>query len=383
MYKPVILIGNGVRNSKIVVEHLLSLNIPVLTTWMAMDLVPENSPVFCGRPGIIGQRAANIINQKADALFCFGVRLDAGQIAYNYDNYAPGAKKYVFDTDQAELDKLPQTWKKYKIDFSQPLIEQGFFGAIYDLIPLYPNNEWLTWSKNLYNRFRPELDSIETKKDFIDPFKFINELSDLCTEDDVISPGSSGQAAEIFMQTFKVKKGQRVTCVSTIGAMGADIPMAIGACLASGKKRTICVTGDGGFMVNIHELEVVRRLNLPIKFFILNNRGYGSVRVMQTSRFGNKVGCDKESGFTTPELFSVSESYGISYNSPYRGQIFDNHYIRRSFTNLVTPMIFELFIDPDFKQFPKVLSPNMKIDSLEDMTPKIPDLQELMEWGNV
>src|SRR3990172_6171723 len=97
MNKPVILLGNGCRNSPDLVAHLCNLNIPILTTWMAADLIPEDHPAFCGRPGIYGQRAANIIQQKATHLYAFGARLDEQQVAYRYDRFAPWAWKYIYD----------------------------------------------------------------------------------------------------------------------------------------------------------------------------------------------------------------------------------------------------------------------------------------------
>src|SRR3990172_6274993 len=115
MNKPVILLGNGCRNSPDLVAHLCNLNIPVLTTWMAADLIPEDHPAFCGRPGIFGQRAANIILQKADEIRCFGARLDGEQVAYDYERFAPNAKrKYFADTDIAECARM----KTYEWDVS-------------------------------------------------------------------------------------------------------------------------------------------------------------------------------------------------------------------------------------------------------------------------
>src|ERR1051325_6559859 len=78
-------------------------------------------------------------------------------------------------------------------------------------------------------------------------------------------------------------------------------PAAIGACLASGRKPTICVDGDGGFQMNIQELETVRRLNLPIKFFVMNNDGYASIRTSQKNYFGKLTGADATSGLTLPD----------------------------------------------------------------------------------
>src|SRR5512146_3262354 len=112
MYKPVILLGNGCRNNPALVRYLCGLGVPVLTTWMAADLVAEDSPVFCGRPGTVGQRAANIIVQKADDICIFGARLDGATVGYRLDNLAPNAEIYVYDVDHAELAKLPQRFHK-------------------------------------------------------------------------------------------------------------------------------------------------------------------------------------------------------------------------------------------------------------------------------
>lgn len=360
--RPVILLGNGVRGGKLV-NYLCSIGVPVLTTWMGIDLVPEDSPVFCGRPGVLGQRAANIIQQKATQLYCFGARLDTGQVAYSYDNFAPNAIKHIYDVDQAELDKLPEHWHKHLVDLDKQYAEP---------VPL-GDRAWLKWCQDLYQDLRPELESTG-ETEYVDPFEFISKLSDLCTSDDIIAMGSSGQAAEIFMQTFKVKKGQRIFNISTSGPMGADIPMAIGACIASGGKRTICVTGDGGFMLNVQELEVVYRLDLPIKFFVMRNEGYGSIRTMQDLRFGKRVGCDAESGFTLPDLSSVANSYDLTHITLHNNSSLNvlGKYLSEGFD------IFSLSINPSFAQFPKVMSPNLKADPMEDMTPKLSNLKELM-----
>ena len=97
MLRPVMLLGNGLRCNPGLVEALCQLKVPVLTTWQGADLVPEDSPVFCGRPGVIGQRAANIIQQKADVLMCIGARLDMEQLAHSLPDFAPRALKIMID----------------------------------------------------------------------------------------------------------------------------------------------------------------------------------------------------------------------------------------------------------------------------------------------
>ena len=366
MNKPVILLGNGMRNNPVLLSILFNLGVPVLATWMAADLIPEDDPVFCGRPGVYGQRAANIILQKADILMCFGARLDEQTVCYRYDNFAPRAHKYVWDIDRAELDKLPETWVKIQGEVN-----------LHDLTRNEKRNrdfDWLNWCKALYHRFRPELEGLEDVG-FVDPFAFVSALSDYARPDDIIVAGA-GKAGEILMQSFKVKAGQRVQTLATCGAMGYDIPLSIGACLASG-RRVLCVTGDGGFMLNVNELEVIRRLKLPIQFFVHSNNGYASIRMMQMMRFGGHVvGANPETGFTIPSLAEIADCYGLSYQCIQT--------MERPYT--FDAQIVELMVDPDYVQVPRVATSmaggKFSQDDMSDMTPKLPadELEEIMGW---
>lgn len=368
MYKPVILLGNGIRNNPALIEHLCSLNVPVLTTWMACDLLPEDHLAFCGRPGILGQRAANIIQQKATDLYCFGARLDGEQVFYDYDAFAPNASKRVMDVDQAELDKLPNDWIKVQSDLEDRYLLTRDIGS---------NPSWLAWCKALYDRFRPELDGCDKVGKFVDPFAFIQKLHEYSQSEDVFAIGSSGNPATTFLQTYKVKAGQRVSNVCSIGCMGADIPMALGAAVATG-KRTICVTGDGGFAMNAQELETIRRLRLPIIFFIFSNNGYASISNNQDIRFnGHRVGSDPKSGLTLPHIEDIAAAYRIPYF-----KLSDLSKFSKCFD--YSPLIVEVMIDPAWAQYPRAMARKVDgifyRDDMSDMTPKIDDLKELMEW---
>lgn len=352
--RPVILLGNGIRD--IAITDLQKLGVPVLTTWMAADMIEEDNPVFCGRPGIFGQRAANIIIQKATHLYTYGARLDGETVGYDYDRFAPNAEILVYDLDKYEHDKFPDRYKRAK--------------GNEDLMA--PGKNWLAWCKALYNHFRPELDGTDGGK-YVDPFAFTRKLSEISASDDVFAIGSSGGAPTVFYQAFKVKAGQRISNASTIGAMGADIPMALGAALATG-RRTICVTGDGGFQLNAQELQTIRNLHLPITFFVMNNGGYNSIRVMQDARFeGRHMGCDQDSGLTFPMLEDLAFGYGMLYK-----QLLDVS--EMEFYKL--PAIVEVVVDPAWQQLPRVMASKvngeLRMDNLEDMTPKLTGLDALM-----
>ena len=94
--------------------------------------------------------------------------------------------------------------------------------------------------------------------------------------------------------------------------MGYGVPAALGAAVAFPGRQVVCCNGDGGFVMNIQELATIRRLNLPVKFFVLDNHGYATVVATQTNVFNKHfVGCDADSGLTTGDIKAVAEAYGF------------------------------------------------------------------------
>ena len=126
-----------------------------------------------------------------------------------------------------------------------------------------------------------------------------------------LAPTSSGNAIETLLMTFRIKPRQRIFITTGLGPMGFGLPASIGGCLAHGGGRTVCVEGDGGFQMNAQELETVARLNLPIKIFVINNNGYGSIVASQQTHFGRLVGADPSSGVTLPDVVKLAGVYGI------------------------------------------------------------------------
>jgi acetolactate synthase-1/2/3 large subunit len=142
-------------------------------------------------------------------------------------------------------------------------------------------------------------------------------MSGVLNEGDFLISGSSGTGIELFLLAFRTKCRQRIFHTTALGAMGFGIPASVGAGIvgagAGSKRNIVCVDGDGGFQFNIQELETIARLNLPVKFFVLNNDGYGSIRASQTAFFGGcRIGCDAATGQTLPDVRRVAEAYGIT-----------------------------------------------------------------------
>ena len=272
--RPVVLVGSGVRLAGARTEMLQlveKLKVPVLVaTSLGIDLVPEDNPYYFGRPGPIAPRYANFTLQNCDLLLVIGVRLDMALTAYAHDRLARGARKVMVDIDRAELGKM-----RTKIDVPVHADARAFLTRLRPQVKPGPERTaWLQRCRDWKRRYPIVLPEHRELSKYISTYYFSEVLSEELTGDDIVASGSSGNAVELFHLVFKAKDGQRVIHTRGLGAMGFGIPAAIGACLAAGRRRTVCLDGDGGFHLNIQELEVVARLKLPIKFFVINNNGY-------------------------------------------------------------------------------------------------------------
>lgn len=312
--RPVIYAGNGVRTAgqvdafRTLVDRL---GLPTLLTWKAADFLSEAHPCYIGRPGGMGQRAANFTQQKADWLLVLGARLDLPSVAFNHANFAPQAFKIVVDVDLAELAKF-----KTRVDVSIQADLRDFLPELSTALAtraLPDFGGWREQCREWARRYPVVLPEYRAQADTpVSTYVLMDVLSDLLDERDVIVPGSSGPCSDIFFQAFRVKAGQRILNAPGLGAMGTGLPGSIGVALAAGDRRVININGEGGFQLNIQELETVRRLRLPIKYFVLDNGGYRSIVAMQRSHFqGRLVGSEVSSRLTMPDTRRVAEAYGI------------------------------------------------------------------------
>lgn len=372
--RPVILAGNGIRLANALGDFLdliKYLKVPVLTTWKTIDFLPEDHELFFGRPGSIGQRGANFILQNCDLLLAIGARLDLAQVGFNYKNFARLAKKVIVDVDISEIKKL-------KMDIDAPICSDAkmFIGELLDKkgkLIVKSRPRWLAHCREWKSKYPVVLEEYWKGKEYVNTYVLIDCLSQLLSQGDCLVPGSSGSCSEIAMQAFKVKRGQRIFNTPGLGAMGFGLPASIGACLANGKKRTITIIGDGGLQLNIQDLETIRRLDLPIKMFVLNNNGYASIRNTQKNHFkGHLVCCDPSSGLTLPDTSRIASGYAIKYT-----KISNHKSIKEEIRRVLGTkgaIICEVMVDPDLQTAPRIQSQVLADGSiiskpLEDLWP--------------
>ncbi len=311
--RPVLLAGNGIRlagANKEFDELVETLGIPVLTTWNGIDLIEETNPRYLGRPGGLGHRYANFIQQNSDLFLSIGARLNLLQTGYNFDGFARAATKIMVDIDNAELHKV-----NVRPDIPICADAKEFIETLLahkDKLVKKDRKAWFDYAKRLKEKYPIVKPEYWQQKELVNSYCLLETISEQMGADEVYVSGSSGSCIDISMQTFRVKKGQRVFCTKGLASMGYGLPSAIGACLASGGKRTVGVNGDGGFVMNIQELETIRRLGLPIKLFVLSNRGYGAIRATQTNLFaGHLVACTESSDLSLPHIAEIANAYGL------------------------------------------------------------------------
>jgi acetolactate synthase-1/2/3 large subunit len=344
------------------------LGIPVTTGW-THDLIASDDPVFCGRPGTIGTRPGNFAVQNSDVLLVLGSRLNIRQTGYAFKSFARAAHKIWADIDPAELNRptiRPETAivadaKAFLAEMNLQLDVCQWDGSRFA--------GWLGWCKERVARYPAVSKHQRQFNGKINPYHFVETLFQQLSSDDVVVTGNA-TACIVSFQTAQLKLGQRLFSNSGSASMGYDLPAAIGAAVAHG-KRVICLAGDGSLQMNIQELQTLAQTGLPVKIVVLSNEGYLSIRTSQKNFFGGTVGEGPNSGVTFPDFVKLAEVYGIPAR---RIAVEDFVASLREALDAPGPALVEVMLDPSQGFEPRQSSrqlPDGRIVSapLEDMFP--------------
>jgi acetolactate synthase-1/2/3 large subunit len=303
--RPLILAGNGINCAQAreeFVDFVQSTNIPVVTSYNAVDLFPSVYSNFVGRVGIKGTRAGNFAMQNCDLLLVIGCRLPVPVTGYNYKTFARDATVVVVDIDKDEHSKntVDIDWFIHR-DAKDFLTLNKFERE---------KNDWNEICR-LWKKKWPVCPD-ENPSDKVDLYYFMKVLNESKRINDVVI-SDAGSAFYVCSQATEIEGHQRYITSSSQAEMGFTIPACIGAAFAKGGE-VIGVTGDGSFMMNIQELQTIKHYNLPVKLFVWNNDGYLSIRTTQKKFFdGREIGTDRSSGVSIPDIRRIAKSYGIEH----------------------------------------------------------------------
>jgi acetolactate synthase-1/2/3 large subunit len=284
-------------------------SVPWWISWLAADLLPFDHPHYLGRPGVVAPRGVNFALQNSDFLLAIGARVDSTITGYAPRKLARAAKKIIVDIDPAELRKFDGIFdlliQADAADFIRELARQAQSVTLPGITP------WKKRCADWKTKYPVVLPEHRVPDQLVSVYNLADVLSDLMDPGDYIISGSSGAGIEIFQHALRMKKDQRLFHTTALGSMGYGLPAAIGACFAAGRRSTVCVEGDGSLQLNVQEFATVARDNLPIKLFVLSNRGFSSIRTSQNRWFGRLVAADDTSGLYLPPITKVADAYGL------------------------------------------------------------------------
>ncbi len=356
--KPVLLIGNGARESG-AIDSIYKLidktHIPVLTSLNTVDMVQDKDRI--GFIGTYGNRAANMIVAESDLVIAVGIRLGLRQVGNHKELFATKAHLIRADIDQAELSRqIKEDEEKYLIDANE-FIEK----LLSEDIPDY--SEWNSKCMQL----RDKLEGVDDTLGNL----VVKQIGSLLPVNPIVTV-DIGQHMCWVAQSLALKGREgRIIIGGSYGAMGVGLPYAIGASIANNQGKIFCITGDGGLQMNIQELEVVARDNLPIKILVINNHVLGKISEVQEKSYdGRYAQTTRESGYSVPNFEKIAMAYGIKATTIDSYKELDNY---ASWLEDDEPCLIDITIPRDTKLIPKIefntmeVKPDLPIDMVEKL----------------
>lgn len=344
--KPILLVGNGARTADavdMIHEFAQRTNIPVLTTMNGVDIAQDD--LHIGFIGTHGNRIANMILNHCDLIVSVGARLGLRQVGRYTHNFAPQADLVRADIDEYELSRnIKDNEKKFHTD------ARDFMRMILDEdVPDY--SAW----KSQCLKAKAVLDSYDKQ-----PGNYaVEKIASLLPANPVVSV-DVGMHQCWCAQSLVLKgyKG-RIHISGGYGTMGCGLPYAIGSSISMGNTKAYCIAGDGGFQMNIQELETVKREKLPIKIFILNNRVLGKISETQHFNHGDRFANTAVSGgYTVPNFQKIAEAYGIRAATLGSYEDLDDYI---EWINDDEPCVFDIPLPEDSLLTPKIKWETCKI----------------------
>ncbi len=315
--RPLVLAGGGLRAAGAIagLRRLTGqLGIPVVHSLMGVDALPYADPLRVGLIGTYGNRWANIALARCDVLLVLGSRLDIRQTGADTDAFMAGRVIHHVDCDPGEVNN--------RLSGCHALIAQlpsaiaALTEAATETATKAATEATGQRSHSRHEPWRAEIAQLAQRWpdtaelagiDGINPNLLMHQLSE---DSSVVAyVADVGQHQMWAAQSLRLESHQRFLTSGGMGAMGSGLPMAIGAAIA-GAGPVVLVAGDGGFQLNIQELQTVARNGLPVKLAILNNNCHGMVRQFQESYFEGRYPSTLW-GYSAPAFAAVASAYGI------------------------------------------------------------------------
>jgi acetolactate synthase I/II/III large subunit len=298
--RPLILAGHGILIARAWDElraFAEKTGIPVITTLLGLSGFPADHVLYVGMPGMHGAAYASLAIDEADLLIALGMRFD-DRVTGKLEAFAPRAKVIHVDIDPAEIGK------NRKADV--PIVGDVRH-VLRQLLPMVPHSSHPEWLARIEQLKREHPLRIPEAEGLL-PQEIIEHLSEVTGGRAVVTTGV-GQHQMWVAQFYKFVEPNLFLTSGGLGAMGYEVPAAIGAQIGCPDKMVWSVAGDGGFQMTMCELATVVENRLPVKFAIINNNSLGMVRQWQEIFYRRSY---VASCYTAnPDFVKIAEAYGI------------------------------------------------------------------------
>ncbi len=303
--RPLILAGGGLRAGLAVDgfrELVDRLGVPVVNSLMGVDALPADHPLRVGLIGTYGNRWGNIALSRCDALLVLGSRLDIRQTGADTDAFVEGRTIHHIDCDPGEVNNRVSGCEALIAPLSPAI------AALVEAAGASPQGAHESWSNEIAELTLewPDTDELPGIEG-INPNLLMHQLSNPAAAAYAVDVGQHQMWAA---QSLQLSGEQRFLTSGGMGAMGSALPLAVGAAVAS-RAPIVMIAGDGGFQLNIQELQTVARNDLPLKMVVLDNGCHGMVRQFQESYFDGRYQSTVW-GYSAPSFVAVANAYGIS-----------------------------------------------------------------------
>jgi acetolactate synthase-1/2/3 large subunit len=366
--RPVIICGAGVRIAGAIeptLKFARHFKIPILLTWGGKDIMTHEDELNFGGLGVVGPRSGNFAAQNADLIISFGTRLSQMITGGKTILFAPNAKKVMIDVDPFELSKFTAN------DFALHMGIESDLKNFFATVGAYCN----TPLRDCFGDWRSQIRKWEQQypicpkakydiKNHVDGHVFAKELSKASAEGDIYI-GDTGANLSWMCQALEMKRDQRIFSAWNHTPMGYALSASVGAAVAAPDKCIICLTGDGGLMMNIQELATIKHYQMNVKVFIFNNGGHAiQKQTMDTWLNSHYAAVNEQTGLSFPDFVKTAEAFGLP---AYRMNNHSQLAMIKEILAMKGPVVCDLMIDPDQK-----IEPMLKFGAgLEDLNPKL------------
>ena len=356
--RPVIMAGHGVIISR-AYDELRELaekaQIPVITSLLGIGCFPENHVLSVGMPGMHGMAYANLAIEEADLLIALGMRFD-DRITGDTSTFARGSKKIHVDVDPSEIGK--------NIPVDVPIVGdvKRVLGALNRQVNEASRVEWMHRIEDL-KRDHPSMLIRETDK--LIPQYVIKEIAEATDGHAVIVTGV-GQHQMWAAQHYTFNDPCTLVSSGGAGAMGYEVPGAMGAQVGSPDKVVWSIAGDGGFQMTMCELATMVENQIPVKIAIFNNGFLGMVRQWQELFYERSYVATGYSG--NPDFVKLAEAFGI-----FGARVTDKTQVRTAIEQAMEfdgPALVDFVVEQEENVYPMIPSGMSVTDMIEEPRPQ-------------